>query len=223
MPVEAVRPVEADESRCCIRALQRRAASLTRSLGQCDGCRPTCSRCAKAKRECLGYRDELDIVFRDQTQAIEKRFKVPDANSVVFNCIIPEARSHPSPKRSLPYSLSQDTEQLALSFFFHKSISIPRQSEAAPGVLELLPSLFASTKPTSALSSATTALSFVAFATDPARKAFLPQARSKYGEAMVRVQDALQDPVAVRKDETLMTILLLRMLEVSLFVERRLL
>ena len=37
---------------------------------------------------------------------------------------------------------------------------------------------------------------------------------------MVRVQDALQDPVAVRTDETLITVLLLRMLEVGLSFEQ---
>ena len=41
------------------------------------------------------------------------------------------------------------------------------------------------------------------------------EARAKYGEALNQLNLALRDPVAVKQDDTLMTVLLLGMVEVS--------
>ncbi|KAH8129971.1 hypothetical protein ACSS6W_003031 [Trichoderma asperelloides] len=40
---------------------------------KCDETKPTCKQCAKSRRQCPGYRDEFDLVFRNETQATEKR------------------------------------------------------------------------------------------------------------------------------------------------------
>ncbi|KAK0764612.1 hypothetical protein N5P37_002078 [Trichoderma harzianum] len=40
---------------------------------KCDETKPTCNQCAKSRRQCPGYRDEFDLVFRNETQATEKR------------------------------------------------------------------------------------------------------------------------------------------------------
>lgn len=112
-------------------------------------------------------------------------------------------------------SLGQEPEQLAIGFFFNRFIFVPRHSEAAHGFLEALPHLYTSAGPQSALAAATMAISLAAFANTPAKKVFLPQTRLMYGEAMIRIHREMEDPLAVRKDETLMTVLLLGLLEVG--------
>lgn len=42
---------------------------------RCDQVRPACSQCTKANRECPGYRDELSLLFRDESQQVMQRAK----------------------------------------------------------------------------------------------------------------------------------------------------
>lgn len=45
---------------------------------QCDEKRPTCGNCKKSGRECPGYPDEFDLVFRDENKAMARKArKVP--------------------------------------------------------------------------------------------------------------------------------------------------
>lgn len=40
---------------------------------RCDQARPACDQCIRTKRECPGYRDELDLIFRDVTKATARK------------------------------------------------------------------------------------------------------------------------------------------------------
>ncbi|KZF21817.1 hypothetical protein L228DRAFT_269271 [Xylona heveae TC161] len=40
---------------------------------KCDEARPACSQCRKSKRQCPGYKSSTDLIFRDETQATERR------------------------------------------------------------------------------------------------------------------------------------------------------
>ncbi|PYI23862.1 C6 finger domain protein [Aspergillus violaceofuscus CBS 115571] len=40
---------------------------------RCDQARPTCSQCAKGNRVCPGYRDELSLMFRDESQQVVRK------------------------------------------------------------------------------------------------------------------------------------------------------
>ncbi|KAL4913502.1 hypothetical protein BDW62DRAFT_192341 [Aspergillus aurantiobrunneus] len=42
---------------------------------RCDQGRPTCSQCAKGNRACPGYRDELSLMFRDESQQVVRKAK----------------------------------------------------------------------------------------------------------------------------------------------------
>ncbi|KAL2818391.1 hypothetical protein BJX63DRAFT_73609 [Aspergillus granulosus] len=42
---------------------------------RCDQGRPTCSQCAKGNRVCPGYRDELSLMFRDESQQVVRKAK----------------------------------------------------------------------------------------------------------------------------------------------------
>jgi hypothetical protein len=136
-----------------------------------------------------------DLVFRSENEAVERRVR----------------RNSPE---HIYYNLPQEPEQLALNYFFKNYVLIPRNSEAARGYLEVLPMLYAGVAPTSALFSATSAIAFAAFGKDIFGRQFLPNARLKYGDAIFRLNEALSDPVAVKKDETLMAVLIMGMVEV---------
>ncbi|GAD98864.1 C6 finger domain protein, putative [Paecilomyces variotii No. 5] len=41
----------------------------------CDQARPTCSQCTRAGRSCPGYRDELSLLFRDESQDVVRKAK----------------------------------------------------------------------------------------------------------------------------------------------------
>ncbi|KAF7595341.1 hypothetical protein BBP40_006590 [Aspergillus hancockii] len=42
---------------------------------RCDQARPTCSQCVKGNRMCPGYRDELSLMFRDESQQVVRKAK----------------------------------------------------------------------------------------------------------------------------------------------------
>lgn len=42
---------------------------------RCDQTRPACSQCVRAKRECPGYRDQLALMFRDESTAVIRKAK----------------------------------------------------------------------------------------------------------------------------------------------------
>ncbi|KAF9887045.1 hypothetical protein FE257_010539 [Aspergillus nanangensis] len=42
---------------------------------RCDQARPTCSQCIKGNRVCPGYRDELSLMFRDESQQVVRKAK----------------------------------------------------------------------------------------------------------------------------------------------------
>ncbi|KAJ9246318.1 transcriptional regulator family: Fungal Specific TF [Paecilomyces variotii] len=46
----------------------------TRKIG-CDQTRPACLQCTRANRACPGYRDELSLLFRDETQDVVRKAK----------------------------------------------------------------------------------------------------------------------------------------------------
>jgi hypothetical protein len=52
---------------------------------QCDQTRPACNRCIKAKRTCPGYRDQLSLLFRDESLAVAQKAKSNSSNSSSSN------------------------------------------------------------------------------------------------------------------------------------------
>lgn len=42
---------------------------------RCDQAKPACSQCTKAHRECPGYRDQLSLMFRDESQQVVRKAK----------------------------------------------------------------------------------------------------------------------------------------------------
>ena len=43
---------------------------------RCDQARPICSQCTRSKRDCPGYRDELSLMFRDESKSVARKAEV---------------------------------------------------------------------------------------------------------------------------------------------------
>jgi len=44
---------------------------------QCDEAKPTCSQCVKSKRQCPGYKDDFELILRNETTATARRASRP--------------------------------------------------------------------------------------------------------------------------------------------------
>lgn len=52
---------------------QRKAWPFAHLGNQCDQTRPACNRCVKSNRTCPGYRDQLSLLFRDESRSVAQK------------------------------------------------------------------------------------------------------------------------------------------------------
>jgi hypothetical protein len=64
---------------------------------QCDEKRPTCGNCKKSARECPGYPDEFDLVFRDENKAMAKKARKSSGPTPSNSSNGTSSSSHTSP------------------------------------------------------------------------------------------------------------------------------
>ncbi|KAJ5578587.1 uncharacterized protein N7459_007551 [Penicillium hispanicum] len=48
---------------------------------RCDQARPACSQCVRVKRDCPGYRDQLSLMFRDESKDVVRKAKAESSSS----------------------------------------------------------------------------------------------------------------------------------------------
>ncbi|KAJ5167337.1 uncharacterized protein N7482_006118 [Penicillium canariense] len=48
---------------------------------RCDQARPACSQCVRAKRDCPGYRDQLSLMFRDESKSVVRKAVASSSSS----------------------------------------------------------------------------------------------------------------------------------------------
>src|SRR5262245_46815236 len=63
------------------------------NVTQCDEGKPVCTKCIKSKRRCLGYREEADLLFRNETQAtvVRAQWNFPPSASHLVEPLAPNA------------------------------------------------------------------------------------------------------------------------------------
>ena len=106
-------------------------------------------------------------------------------------------------------------EQEAICAFFLDFVHLPRNPDSVQGHLHHLLPLYANTGPESPLSLATSAVALVLSGSSPTRRADQQLARQKFGKALQKTSVAIQNPAESKRDETLMSVLLLGLYEVS--------
>ena len=115
----------------CVSSLQRAKNSGTSSLicfcsvsqrvttpdpQQCDQVVPKCSQCVKSKRQCPGYRDRLDLIFRNENELVVRKArdrKAFDRPKMAIRPPTERARpSHPSAALEEEELSKSDAERL---------------------------------------------------------------------------------------------------------------
>ncbi|KAI9829494.1 MAG: hypothetical protein M1819_006314 [Sarea resinae] len=109
--------------------------------------------------------------------------------------------------------MTQVPEDLAVNFFFRQYILLSGHADAPRGHLQFLPSLYTRAGPESPLTAATLAVSLAVFGNNSSRPDLITRSRLKYGQALKRTREALQDPVVSKNNDTLMTILMFGLIE----------
>ncbi|KAF2735418.1 hypothetical protein EJ04DRAFT_563433 [Polyplosphaeria fusca] len=221
---------------------------------KCDEKRPICGQCQKSGRDCPGYPDEFDLVFRDENKALERKARKASGSkdgssqaspaslspTSTFDIAVGRSRSrtpidlgqqlvfppyHTPPQHDLfqaflwnlqsgiPPTITMAPEYEATSFFMKNFVSLPLQSEAMRGFLELLVPLYNHARPSSALHLATNAVALAACGNYPGRQELLREAATTYGKALKRLNDDLKDPAVSKSDETVLAILLFSLYE----------
>lgn len=149
---------------------------------------------------CYGYRDN----FRDETQST--------TSHVVENRKRLKGRYQPIVGRIYaPFSIDPDDAVLNQRF----GVLAEQFKEGPEELPALIPSMYASARSASPCTPAILAIAWVTSASFATVGQRMGAARRKYGEAMVKLQDALQDPSTAMADDALFTVLLMLMIEVS--------
>ncbi|KAL9109675.1 MAG: hypothetical protein Q9227_005713 [Pyrenula ochraceoflavens] len=195
----------------------------------CDEAKPTCNRCQKARRTCLGYRPATDVYFRNETKSTERRVRRDLERWSPIDTIFPSKRYRPTtsldylgfvrPDENRPFlaivqeSLFPSQESVALKFFFEGVDRTPADHESRTGYLDILPSIYANSAADSALPAVTAAIALGTLGASLRRPECFAEAGKQYTKAIALANAAIQDPELAKKDETLMTVLLFALFE----------
>ncbi|CAL5865914.1 uncharacterized protein PFLUO_LOCUS120 [Penicillium psychrofluorescens] len=178
-------------SRSCgnCRAIKRR----------CDRQSPHCGQCIRLGENCPGYRDEWDLVFRDQTGQTIKRSMERRAKSA--------ANDSPPPARSLSPSI----DEIGVNYFLSNFVMGGQSSSR--GCLNYVPTAYRADGEPPMLVASMAAVGLVALANSTQHPEMARHARAKYSEAICNVNTALESPIESIKDSTLMSVISLGVFE----------
>ncbi|KAF9894970.1 hypothetical protein FE257_004594 [Aspergillus nanangensis] len=170
---------------------------------RCDQRVPHCGQCIRQREQCPGYRDEWDLVFRDQTSHTIRRSQKKWAETAAL------ADPHDLPPPT--HSLRPRIDEIGVNHFLrHFVIGGPSPSR---GYLNYVPSVYHVDGEHPALMASMAAVGLVALSNSTHQPDLASHARAKYAEAIRNVNSALASPVESIKDSTLMSVISLGVFE----------
>ncbi|KAB8259669.1 hypothetical protein BDV32DRAFT_150093 [Aspergillus pseudonomiae] len=190
-------------------------ARVSRSCGncravkrRCDQQLPHCGQCIRTCEECPGYRDEWDLVFRNQTDHTIKRSKQKRRQREDTSTL---PRSYSSNPLSLP-ELSNSYDAIGVNYFLCNFVTNYRSSSR--GYLSYIPADYViDSQRSPMLVASMAAIGLVTLANTTGQPQLAKHARAKYSEAINQVNVALASPTESIKDSTLMTVISLGLFE----------
>ncbi|KAJ5820464.1 hypothetical protein N7474_006055 [Penicillium riverlandense] len=190
-----------------IRARASRSCGNCRAVKRrCDRQSPHCGQCIRLGEECPGYRDEWDLVFRDQTDKTIKRSKAKRTKSASNDS--PPPTQHLSPTTQC---LSPSIDEIGVNYFLCNFV-IGGQSSSR-GCLNYIPTVYRADGDSPTLVASMAAVGLVALANTTQQPELASHARAKYAEAIRNVNIALESPIESVKDSTLMSVISLGVFE----------
>ncbi|VUC23599.1 unnamed protein product [Clonostachys rosea] len=168
---------------------------------RCDKQTPQCGQCIRTHEACSGYRDDWDLVFRDQTGHTIKRSK-----KKAEKC---EISTKATLSASLTRRLDPGLDEIGVNYFLQDFIT--GGNSPARGYLNYIPAGYSADAEHPTVVASMAAVGLVALASRHPELAV--HARIKYSEAIRHVNDALASPVESIKDSTLMSVISLGVFE----------
>ncbi|SPB44607.1 putative endo-1, 4-beta-xylanase B domain protein [Aspergillus niger] len=156
------------------------------------------------REKCPGYRDEWELVFRDQTDKTIKRLKEKRAK---YNGSITSSRILSPPTPGLGPSL----DEIRVNYFLHNFV-INNQTPSC-GFFNYIPAVYNAEAEHYTLVTSMAAVDLVALANTNQQPELARHARIKYSEAIANVNTALASPVDSVKDSTLISVISLGVFE----------
>ncbi|PQE26032.1 hypothetical protein CJF30_00000751 [Rutstroemia sp. NJR-2017a BBW] len=195
---------------------------------KCDALPHGCTQCQNAGRQCPGYRAQVDVIFREETTTVIKRAKAKhekarqkaapistasSSSSSSSNSSLELAPTTPSQRISPSYlNITPSIEDRAAAFFV--SNYVIGDSGPTRGHLDQLADLYESNGIDDNLVAAVHAVGLIGYSHSVKAPELLPKAQSQYTKALRLTNAALRCPTAVKKDSTLMAILILGIYEI---------
>ncbi|SPJ74819.1 related to negative acting factor [Fusarium torulosum] len=188
---------------------------------KCDETKPTCNQCAKSRRQCPGYKDEFDLVFRNETQATERRArkaskkasaqKQDKLGSQTNSKVV--ALHKPTPDQSILSTLQLPVDQQATCHFLSNFVLLPSHDNTR-GWMEFVVPLLKSEQPAPHFKLAFDACAMASLGNRVGPGCnFEGKALGSYTKALSATFIALKDPVLSKEDSTLAAVLLLGLFE----------
>ncbi|RYP02710.1 hypothetical protein DL765_010698 [Monosporascus sp. GIB2] len=192
---------------------------------KCDETKPTCLKCAKSRRVCPGYKDEFDLVFRNETQSTELKARKARGKASAQKTDQHDSGQSSSPSGTPSSALSDSAksplgqavvpalnlpvEQQASCFFVSNFVLVPKPGEPR-GFLDYLVPLLNQEGQGSHLQHAFNACSLALLCNRGGPSANLSErALNEYAKALSKTNAALRDPEGQKADSTLAAVLLL--------------
>lgn len=189
-------------SRGCLTCKTRRV--------RCDEGRPTCRRCTKSRRTCLGYEGEPNLILGRSTPDFVKTRRAVSAPSGL-------RRTRPSWHR---LDTESDPEvRAALAKFFSDFVLVSKDRSISRGYFDGLQDLLAQADPKSVLVRATTIVALANAASTSSSSDLLYKAQTQYSYTLQAFHGSLDHPVKRNNDEALMTAALLGLYEMIVAAE----
>lgn len=183
-------------SRACLTCKARRIG--------CDEGKPTCKKCDRSGRTCLGYKDTTDAAARPRRTVIRPN-------------------GHPQPASPIS-QLSVESEpepevRRAFAKFLADFVLVSKNSAISRGYLDGLEHLLAKSGPDSDLWRATRIAAMAYAAGASSANDVIQKVQSQYANLLVSFQRTLSDPVKQKSDEAVMTVSILGLYEMMVAAE----
>jgi len=199
--------------------------------------------CIKRSKHCYGYREEADLRFLDQTEAIQRKVKQTLNVDQDKDLSTPLTRQHPTkenpedfpgiprtgtpsiktdlvPERPPTYSIKTSISEIQLDIpCLEQSLSlffnqyVSPGDDEIPGLNDFLPLFYQQALPSSCLKLCVAATAYASLANQSNSTSMGLKAWDAYGTALSSVNAALADPTECLKDETLGALFILGIFE----------
>lgn len=167
----------------------------------------------RAKVDCPGYRDPLELRFRDQNEEVIRKSQKPPRKKRTVNTTpqVVESDSYIQTVKPSPQAIPEfPTQELARGYLFCNYMAGGPHAGHMSYLLPLIQN-----PQNAALNAALNAVGLAALSNIRMSPQMMLKARREYTTALSQTNYALRDPVMSKRDDILAAVVLLGMFEVS--------